>query len=73
MYSVLGASQRPLLPTLLRSRCGESFSTLTANELYNKHLGNMASGETIVTGQSVIFVIEGCRRDLNGASGQTAL
>ena len=27
----------------------------------------------LVTGQSVIFVIEGCRRDLNGASRQTAL
>ena len=35
--------------------------------------GGIVSVLLLVTEQSVIFVIEGCRRDLNGASRQTAL
>ena len=35
--------------------------------------GGIVSVLLLVTGQSVIFVTEGCRRNLSGASGQTAL
>jgi len=36
-------------------------------------VGGIVSVLLLVTGQSVIFATEGCRRDLSGASGQTAL
>ena len=53
MYSVLCATQRPLLPTLLQSLHGKSNWSRTASRMYKGRPGNMASGAPIETHSQV--------------------
>ena len=53
VHSVLGATQRQLLPTLSRSRHGKSDWTRTANRMYKGCPGNMASGAPVETDSQV--------------------
>lgn len=53
MYSVLGATQRPLLPTLFGMRHGKSDRPRTANRMYNEYPGNMALGAPVETDSQV--------------------
>ena len=56
-----------------RFRVFSQYSDPAGQKASEPDYGGIVSPPLLVTEQSVIFVTEGCRRDLSGASGQTAL